>query len=228
MAHRPAASRPKTLLVQDDGRAGRADDPSVPDGGPRPSETKGGPTEALSGREWEARHAPLLGQKTHQVVALLCERGVTATAGYGTMMNVLAAVNHVCADVGTSHARERALRQGVATASCVYLRRFKPDDGWEWISAETSLPGARLDLVFQRRDDGTVLVDELKTGSNRTAGNAARAQVARHLRAAGDRWTDRFAGVRLLWLTAPASSQFFPTATATPVALSSSAYAETC
>lgn len=179
-----------------------------------------------TGREWEARSAVLLGQRAHRVIALLCERGGSARGGYGTLLEVLDAVNAVCGDLGTRSARERAFRQGVFTAAAVYLRRFKPGPDWHWESAETSAPGARLDLVFRRLGDGAVLVDELKTGSNSGAATAAREQVTRHLAGAADLWGDRFMGVRLLWLTAPSSSQFFPAGGGVAVPLGSSGVGE--
>ena len=69
--------------------------------------------------------------------------------------------------------------------------------------------GGRFDLVFEGTDD-RVLVDELKTGRIQTVEErrAAEEQLRRHIAAGVEAYGRRFAGVRQLWLGAPARSMW--------------------
>jgi hypothetical protein len=103
----------------------------------------------------------------------------------------------------------QAAKQKLVGAVAVYFRLFALDEEWHFVGAEVPVRGSRVDLVFEGKDD-RVLVDELKTGRIQTVEEkrAAEEQLRRHVAAGAAEYGARFAGVRQLWLGAPARSMW--------------------
>jgi hypothetical protein len=101
----------------------------------------------------------------------------------------------------------QAAKQKLVGAVAVYFRLFALAEEWRFVGAELPVRGSRFDLVFEGTDD-RVLVDELKTGRIQTVEErrAAEEQLRRHIGAGVEEYGGRFAGVRQLWLGAPARS----------------------
>lgn len=115
--------------------------------------------------------------------------------------------------------RRRPGPQRLATLTAVGLELMPPTD-WTFLGAEVASRPGRIDLTWQSPDSflpapGVVLFDEMKAGAmpgHLTTGEVTD-QVARYLRFGVRTFGSRFAGVRLVALSLPASSVFYrPTA----------------
>jgi len=99
-----------------------------------------------------------------------------------------------------------AARQRLATAIAVYLRLFAPGVEWTFTACEVQIPGARLDLVFER-EDGAIRADEIKSGQlSALEQTALEAQLQRQLAGGREHYGPRFLGVRAILLWAPSKS----------------------
>jgi hypothetical protein len=100
--------------------------------------------------------------------------------------------------------QNHAARQRAACAVGAYFALFWPQ-AWGFVGAEVSLGTGRVDLVWETHS-GRVVIDEVKmAGHADMVDDAATvAQVRRYCDAATVEFGDRFAGVRLLPLAAPA------------------------
>lgn len=102
-------------------------------------------------------------------------------------------------------ARRQCLLAGVA----IYQRLFAPEQPpWRLLEWGVPVPGSDLDLVFEHAD-GRVRSDELKTGGAPALADARKLeeQVTRQIQGGRERYgRERFVGVRVLFLAAPARS----------------------
>ncbi len=158
---------------------------------------------------WDAgdpgRYAPAVGRAAHRVIGELAARRDLTAAELVELAWERAADAVAEAELGR---RSRAARLTVAGAAAVYLRRFLPPPGWQFLGAELRFEsGARADLGWEA---DRVLLDELKLVSARGVplgeGPTAR-QAAAYAEAGRARYGARFAGVRLLFLGAPGRSR---------------------
>lgn len=92
------------------------------------------------------------------------------------------------------------------TSAGVYMHRFKPLRPWTFEGAEQSHENCRFDLVYSHPEHG-VFVDEIKTGASRHDESVIRPQIDRYVVVGQRTWQDRFIGVRVCALKAPARSK---------------------
>lgn len=115
----------------------------------------------------------------------------------------------------------RALITTASGNACVYLRRLAPID-WDLLGCEFPVAeGSRVDLAYRHPVDGRVFFDEIKTtkvGLSRPTPEHL-AQCDRYRAAGLDKFGNRFAGVRLLYLGALNASRLItPTGDPTHIA----------
>jgi len=140
-----------------------------------------------------------VGRRIHRVIAELVDRPEPVDAA--TVMATVAALWRRD-PVGGSVASSARLR--CSTSVAVYFNRFLPDATWEFAGCEVRLGRAVADLVWRRPADGTVVVDELKSGAVDVTDRRVADQLGRLASGGRARWAGRFAGVRLVPLGSPA------------------------
>lgn len=101
-----------------------------------------------------------------------------------------------------SGARAPSVRMQVASAAGTYLRRFSPDA--ELIGVERPLGAGVADLVWSH--DGSIVIDEIKSGTCVLGDPPLVAQVARFLDGGRGEWGEAFSGVRLVPLSKPSGA----------------------
>lgn len=169
-------------------------------------------------------YASEVGDRAHQIVGRLLERGVDDT---GDPLTFTRAVLEEASTVFLEHpvmSRGAAAKVQAACAAAVYMRRLAPHPPWIFIGREIRVRGARLDLAFRHSQTGQVLIDELKCGIARDEDGALRPQIDRELTGAEERWGPSLAGVRLCAVAAPRLSRFYVRAGLMGVPLDTTAY----
>ena len=144
-----------------------------------------------------------IGRRAHALVAGFCRAGVVPTPA---QVWTAAAKMFADAPVTINHgARQRA----ACSVSAYFVRFHRP--GWRFTGAETGRGAERVLLAWETAD-GRVVIDELKSGGLQEAvdDKATLVQVEEALSSGQQRWGERFAGVRLLSLTAPGRALFCP------------------
>ena len=100
-----------------------------------------------------------------------------------------------------------AARARVTALAAIYFRYFAPAESWAFVKASVSLSPGDLDLVFERVPSGPVRADELKTGADDFLDrDRLDAQIERELAGGREKYAERFAGIRVLSLSAPSRS----------------------
>lgn len=149
----------------------------------------------------------LVGLMTHRLVAEL----VPLAQGLDSYDVARLTLNRVGAVIATARTlpRKRAARQRVASHANAYLRVAMPPAPAVYLGAEVALGSGRVDLLWEHPTVG-IFVDELKTWRWRRGSmdTATTVQVRAYAEAGTERWGDRFAGVRVLPLSALDESMY--------------------
>jgi hypothetical protein len=134
------------------------------------------------------------GQMTHQLIALSVETP-------GSDISSLARGLWQQKPVGGPIASQT--RTACVTRASAYLRRMRPD-GWALVGAEVRVGHAKADLVWVHDASGDIVIDEIKSGAPGIGDTGVAGQVRRLYAGGLNEWGDRFVGVRLVQLRAPA------------------------
>jgi hypothetical protein len=97
-----------------------------------------------------------------------------------------------------------SVRISCVTRASMYLKRIRPLEGWTLVGCEVRLDNAVADLVWEHDSTGDVAIDEVKAGTADLSDDDLADQVRRLWRGGMSRWSERFIGVRLVPLRAPA------------------------
>jgi hypothetical protein len=144
-----------------------------------------------------------VGRGVHQVIQALLEIGLRTPSPTELFASVAA---HPLAQHALTY--KLAARQRLVTlASCYFNTPSFARPGWVLLATEAPTgAGDFFDAVWQTPDD-RIVVEEIKSNRDIDAEDPALLdQVRRYATAAEQKWGDRFAGVRVLILTAPRSS----------------------
>jgi len=179
----------------------------------------------MSGSNIEERWSVTVGETVQIIIANVLSAGLPDDR-YRQQLLVLDVARELVADMDLSTIRRRAFVAEVTTFTGCYLHRFLPAAPWKMLGTEVQLMSSRADVVWENADTGKILLDEVKTGRTRVNHAVFKDQALRHLEGAVDMWGQRVVGVRLLWLGAPHSSQFYRPGSNRAVDLWNSGYAE--
>jgi hypothetical protein len=143
-----------------------------------------------------------MGREVHRLIADLVSAGIRRP----TPRQLRA---HVAGHPLVSDARivyRQAAKQRLLVATALYFRFFVPPTAWRLLGTEVTLGNSRLDLVWRNGEE--VIADEIKSGRvvDRFERDQLEQQIDRALANAIDRYGDAFAGLRVLFLTAPTKS----------------------
>jgi hypothetical protein len=154
------------------------------------------PADTYSGKQ--------MGRVTHRVVAQIVAAGIVKPTPE-QIIEVVADFVRLLPDVPYRRAAQQRLSSGAA----LYFHFYQPKAEWQLLGAEVQVPGAVVDLLWQRPDGG-VFADELKTG--RFGRIAERRdldlQVARICAGGRRKYGGPFLGCREALLKAPALAAF--------------------
>lgn len=154
-------------------------------------------------------YAIVVGQRSHLIVGELLRHGPLPTNRLERTTLLLCTARRVMVEHPAKERPQSVLAQSVGSAAA-YLHRFVPSDPWRFRENELRLEGCRMDLVFVNRRTQVVVADEMKFGAARKFETAVRPQIEAYLEAGVATWGERFAGVRLCCVSAPAASRFYP------------------
>lgn len=147
-----------------------------------------------------------IGQLVHRCAGELAEerdQSRTALAGRITeWVNAAAKDTRVFGNLPKARAQ-------ISSMAGAYLFTYAPGSDAQYIGAEVSFDGGRLDLVWFVPDLG-VVIDELKTTAWVRLGvdNTMLEQAQRYRKYGAGQWDDLFAGVRFLPLLNPHEARF--------------------
>lgn len=150
--------------------------------------------------ETKARPA-LVGSLTHQVVAHLVSQSLAPD-----VTTIRWAVRDVFPHLGENEGR--AHKQNIAGQVRTYFTQLLPPSDFRFVGSEMHLGHGRIDLLWQN-DDGTLLIDEIKTGYGFLLASTPNLQQAqRYLHDGLAAYGRALAGVRLLSTDIPHMSLF--------------------
>ena len=141
------------------------------------------------------------GQRVHELIA-----AALASGADGQPFDVVAATAASFRERPFGVGARYALKLRCSSAVGVYLQRCRPV-GWSMVGTEVPLGPAVADVVWTN-SDGVLVVDEVKTGAASPSDPRVADQLMRLADGAGERFGDRFAGVRLVPLPRPTSTAF--------------------
>lgn len=156
--------------------------------------------QAITGHVWEegSLRRDVVGQRVHRAIEIALETGKKDRRS----------LDRVVRRFGGGDGRAARLmspRQLVVTLAGVYLSRLALLDPWAVFGSEVSIGACRFDVVW-RHNSGSVLVDEIKTGSATIEMPEVRSQLERYRLAGVAEWGELFAGVRLCPLRSPSAA----------------------
>jgi hypothetical protein len=143
-----------------------------------------------------------LGELAHRLIA-----EIVTTGNYRPTPRELIKAVGASPVTASAEIYKTAGRQALLGCAGVYFAFFAPPADWELIGCEIPGEHCRFDLVW--RTPAGITAEEIKSGTLRKAARRRLLddQVERQREAGIALWGDEFAGVRVIFLDAPATSQ---------------------
>jgi hypothetical protein len=158
--------------------------------------------ELLSRAVGDRRPDPDVAVLVQSVVARVLSKPAVADTPYERLLAVLDASGEVCDRVASSASRPRALLQKVSINAASYLNRFALREPWRFLGDEGG-------LVWEHGANRRCVIDHVRAGTSRNGHTMAREAVMRLHNVGAEMFGADYAGVRLLWLDRPTSSQWY-------------------
>ena len=148
----------------------------------------------------------LVGSLTHEAIGRVLGLPTPSEPADFPVLVLAEARSLIKDKVELSSHRSRILMR-VATFTNVYINRYRPGSGWEFLGAELPLDSGRIDLAWMN-DEGFVFFDELKTTRHGSRMSPAdKKQVEGYTNSGFNQLGEMFLGVRFLPLMYPASAK---------------------
>jgi hypothetical protein len=150
-----------------------------------------------------------LGTIVHWAIGECLRRADGSAIGALALRDIVIAEAMAADPLRTDRRRGLLLARSIVSA---YLRQWQWPDPWAFVASERCTGrGRRTDLVFENRDTGAFVADELKTGSRPVGCLSADEanQLTVYLADLREEFGHALAGVRLVRLGSPSHSRFY-------------------